>query len=444
MTTHDEHEPLAVAEAKLAAPASPTKPAAKGILSRLAGRRRRVTTLAADITVAVAFMAGAGFTGVFVHFQGTGSSTAAATSPSTAASQAAPAATVMVHLSDQLKIDPAETTVAAGGTITVMNTGVGQHNLAVKGTSLATPMINGGSSADLALTGLAPGTYTIYCQVPGHVAAGMTATLHIAAAATGANAAAHPTPAPSQSMTVAQMDELMARSVKAFPAKTAGLGGQVLAPTVLPDGTKEFDLTAAVTKWEVSPGQFVDAWTYNGTVPGPTLHVNPGDKVKVVLTNKLRESTSIHFHGIVTPNAMDGVPEITQPPVDPGQSFTYTWTAQSTPAVGMYHSHQDAVKQVPDGLAGAFLIGDEPVPAGVKVAQQQIMMLNDSGTVGLTINGKSFPATAPIAAHLGDWIEVQYLNEGQMIHPMHLHGMAQLVIAEDGYAVPAPYDVDTL
>src|SRR6266700_3127244 len=141
---------------------------------------------------------------------------------------------------------------------------------------------------------------------------------------------------------------------------------------------------------------------------------------------------------------MDGVPGITQPPVDPGQSFTYSWTAQSTPAVGMYHSHQDAVKQVPNGLAGAFLIGDEPLPAGVKVAQTQIMMLNDSGTIGLTINGKSFPATTPVAAKLGDWIEVQYMNEGQMIHPMHLHGMAQRVIAEDGYAVAQPYDVDTL
>jgi manganese oxidase len=271
----------------------------------------------------------------------------------------------------------------------------------------------------------------------------MTATLHVVAA-TGATAAAAPTPTPSQSMSVAQMDGQMAKAIKAFPAKTAGLGGQVLAPTVLADGTKQFELTAAVVKWEVAPGQLVDAWTYNGTVPEPTMHVNPGDKVKVVLTNKLPESTAIHFHGITTPNAMDGVPGITQPPVDPGQSFIYSWTAQSTPAVGMYHSHQDAVKQVPNGLAGAFLIGDEPLPAGVKVAQTQMMMLNDSGSIGLTINGKSFPATAPVAAKLGDWIEVQYMNEGQMIHPMHLHSMAQLVIAEDGYAVAQPYDVDTL
>ncbi len=78
------------------------------------------------------------------------------------------------------------------------------------------------------------------------------------------------------------------------------------------------------------------------------------------------------------------------------------------------------------------------------VSQNQIMMLNDSGTLGLTINGKSFPATAPVVAHVGDWVEVQYMNEGQMIHPMHLHGMAQTVIAKDGYPLPQPYQADVV
>jgi hypothetical protein len=83
-----------------------------------------------------------------------------------------------------------------------------------------------------------------------------------------------------------------------------------------------------------------------------------------VLHNQLAESTAIHFHGIVTSSAVDGVPGITQDPVDPGWTFRYRFTAQSTPAVGMYDSHQDAVKQDPNELAGAFLIGDEPVRAG--------------------------------------------------------------------------------
>jgi len=110
----------------------------------------------------------------------------------------------------------------------------------------------------------------------------------------------------------------------------------------------------------------------------------------------------------------------------------------------MYHSHFDAVKQVPNGLAGAFIIGDEPLPAGVMVAQRQIFMLNDSGTIGLTINGKSFPVTAPLAAHLGDWVEVDYLNEGQLIHPMHLHELPQLVIAKDGWPLANPEMEDTV
>src|ERR1044072_365050 len=128
---------------------------------------------------------------------------------------------------------------------------------------------------------------------------------------------------------------------------------------------------------------------------------------------------------------MDGVPDITQEPIKPGATFAYEFTAQG-PAVGMYHSHQNAVVQVPNGLAGAFLIGQEPTPGGVKVSQEIPMMLNDAGTIGLTLQGKSFPATAPIVTKLGDNIMIHYLNEGVMAHPMHLHGMIQTVIAKDG------------
>jgi FtsP/CotA-like multicopper oxidase with cupredoxin domain len=273
----------------------------------------------------------------------------------------------------------------------------------------------------------------------------MTAVLHIVdGSGTTAGAPVATATASTVPMSAAEMDAMMAVSIKAFPAKTAGLGAQTLAPTILADGTKQFELTAKVVKWEVEPGRFVDAWTYNGTVPGPTIHVDEGDKVSVVLHNELPESTAIHFHGILTPNAMDGVPEITQPPVKPGETFIYSFIAQSTPAVGMYHSHQDAVKQVPNGLAGAFLIGEEPLPAGVTVVQEQIMMLNDAGTIGLSLNGKSFPATAPIVATLGDWVEVHYMNEGAMVHPMHLHGLTQTVIAKDGFPLTQTYDADTI
>jgi FtsP/CotA-like multicopper oxidase with cupredoxin domain/azurin len=349
----------------------------------------------------------------------------------------------MVHL-NEFAIDPDPVTVAAGGFLTVMNAGTTEHNLAIKGSKLATPNIAAGGSETLKLDGLAKGTYTMFCAIPGHEAAGMKTTLKVVDRGGALAASATASPEPEHKMSADEMDASMNKSISAFPAKTAGVGGQVLAPKVLGDGTKQFMLTSSVVNWEVAPGKTVKAWTYNGTVPGPTMHVDPGDKVQIVLKNELPESTAIHFHGIDTPNAMDGVPGITQDPIKSGATYTYSFTAQSTPAVGMYHSHQDAVKQVPNGLAGAFLIGEEPVPSGVTVSQETTMMLNDSGTVGLSLNGKSFPATAPVVAKLGDWIEVHYMNEGVMVHPMHLHGMAQRVIAKDGYALPAPYDADTI
>src|SRR5581483_4504077 len=95
-------------------------------------------------------------------------------------------------------------------------------------------------------------------------------------------------------------------------------------------------------------------------------------------------------------------------------------------------------------LAGAILIGDEPLPDGVAVSQEKVMMLDDSGVIGYALNGKSFPATAPVVATQGEWIEMHYLNEGTMIHPMHLHGMPQLVIAKDGFPLATPRYEDTV
>jgi manganese oxidase len=362
-----------------------------------------------------------------------------------AAGAAGPAAQVTLK---EFSITPLMISASQSGGVDITNNGNVEHNFAVQGTDLKTAMIPAGGSAHLDLSSLAPGTYTVLCQVAGHQAAGMQAMLHLGAGSTpglgAAGSAAGDSSSAATTMSPEQMDAEMKASLAAFPAKTAGLGGQVLAPTVLADGTKQFDLTAAVTDWEVSPGKTVKAMTYNGTVPGPTIKVNPGDKVKVVLHNNLPQSTSIHFHGLLTPNSMDGTTYVTQDPVKTGETFTYEWTVQNTPAVGMYHSHHNAVEQVPDGLAGAFLVGDEPVPAGVTVSQQQVMVLDDSGVIGYAINGKSFPATAPIVAKQGDWVEVNYMNEGTQIHPMHLHGMEQMVIAKDGNPLATPELEDTI
>jgi manganese oxidase len=166
--------------------------------------------------------------------------------------------------------------------------------------------------------------------------------------------------------------------------------------------------------------------------------------VSIVVKNELPQSTSVHFHGIEVPNAMDGVPYITQDPIKPGQTFTYSFTAHG-PAVGMYHSHDYALGQVSDGLAGAFIVGGEPLPTGYGPVGQEIpMMLNDTGAIGFSLNGKSFPATAPIVSSVGETTEIHYMNEGQQIHPMHLHGIKQLVIAKDGYPLANPYLADTV
>ncbi|MEP7054203.1 MAG: multicopper oxidase domain-containing protein [Actinomycetota bacterium] len=261
--------------------------------------------------------------------------------------------------------------------------------------------------------------------------------------------AAAPAAAPAASPSATAMpdnnahDAAMATRTKAFPAKTAGVGAQLLKPTVLADGTKRFELTASDIKWEVEPGKIVDAMAYNGQIPGPTIKVEVGDKVEVVLTNQMAMSTSIHWHGVRVPNSQDGVPDITQAPIKPGETFTYKFT-MTEPAVGMYHSHQDGQVQVPAGLAGAFLVGDVALPKDVHVSSVHTMMLNDSGPIGFSLDGKSFPATAPIVVAKGDSFEMHYLNEGMMIHPMHLHGFAQLVVAKDGYPLPMPYRADTI
>jgi FtsP/CotA-like multicopper oxidase with cupredoxin domain len=176
-------------------------------------------------------------------------------------------------------------------------------------------------------------------------------------------------------------------------------------------------------------------------VPGPTIRVTEGDRVRVLLKNELPESTSIHFHGLVTPNAMDGVPFITQPPVRPGQTFTYEFVARPV-GTHMYHSHHGP-DQITKGLLGAFIVGPRDRSKEPRVAADVVMIVND-GPLGYTLNGKSFPATQPIVVKLGQRIRIRYMNEGQIIHPMHLHGLPGRVIAKDGYPLAQPYTADTV
>jgi FtsP/CotA-like multicopper oxidase with cupredoxin domain len=230
---------------------------------------------------------------------------------------------------------------------------------------------------------------------------------------------------------------------------TEGKGGGMLEPKVLADGTKEFEVTASIVDWEVEPGKFVKAWTYNGVVPGPEMHVEVGDDVRIILHNDLPESTSIHLHGIQVPNNMDGVPPYTQPPVTPGETFVYEFTAKDA-AVGIYHSHHNAQVQVPNGLFGAFTIGEMPIPEYLadkgytEVAKKVNMVVNDAGTIGLSLNGKSFPATEAYTLKVDEVMLVNYMNEGLMAHPMHLHQPMGWIIAKDGIPLDMPQPADTI
>jgi FtsP/CotA-like multicopper oxidase with cupredoxin domain len=358
---------------------------------------------------------------------------------------AAAATTVTIELSE-FALTPAMVDLpTSGGTLHVVNVGTMAHNVTVAELGKGTGDIQPGGSADIEFGALEAGDYTLLCEIAGHAGSGMTGML-MATEDGNPGAAAD---APTTTMSWQQMDAMMEEAAAAFPAETEGHGGETLDPIVLTDGTKEFDLTAEIVKWEVEPGKFVDAWTYNGVVPAPEIHVSSGDKVRIVLQNNLPESTSMHLHGVKVPNSMDGVDPYTQPAIEPGQSFTYEFTADG-PAVGIYHSHHDAQVQVPNGLFGAFLIDEMPIPQklideGYTTVDKHVnMVLNDAGTIGLSLNGKSFPATEAYTMKVGEVMEVNYLNEGLMAHPMHLHQPVGWIIAKDGVPLDEPMPGDTI
>jgi manganese oxidase len=176
----------------------------------------------------------------------------------------------------------------------------------------------------------------------------------------------------ADSMDARQMAAMHEQSMKAFPAKTQGLGNQVLQGRMV-NGVKEFHLMAMPMRWEVAPGQFAAAMAFNNQVPGPQIRVYRGDTVRVVLTNHLTQPTTIHWHGLTVPNAMDGVPYVTQNPVMPGRTFTYQFRVVDPPGTSLYHSHFNSTEQVGDGLYGAFIVEPRHVSWDVEYTE----ILND-------------------------------------------------------------------
>jgi FtsP/CotA-like multicopper oxidase with cupredoxin domain len=384
-------------------------------------------------------------------------------------------ATVAIALSE-FKLSPSAISVPKGGSIEVTNNGSLAHNLAVTDTPLKTPDIDAGGTATLDVSSLAPGTYEIYCAVPGHKDSGMVGQLTIIegdAASAGTGAAASEVDHSNDISSLERTDPIakkfnedsmakMDAGIKVFLANaTKYANGEIksgngpITHDVLADGTWRFKLTASVIDWEVSPGKVVKAWAYNGQVPGPYIRVPLNTKIQVDLTNELPISTDIHWHGITVPNDQDGVGGITQPYIRPGETYTYKFTTTDKPELAMYHAHFHGQEAVLNGLFAAIQTGDFPlpkpgtygqmeIPANLKISQEFPMVLNDAGTIGLSLNGKAFPETAPIAAKQGDWILIHYYNEGLVGHPMHLHSQPQLVIAKDGFPLDSPYQMDTI
>ena len=351
----------------------------------------------------------------------------------------------------EFTITPSTINVAEGEvTLEVTNGGTMVHNLQVVELDVITPDLQPGGTATLELGELSPGSYTVVCTIPGHEASGMSGTLVVGEGGGTDELAAAGT-------SFADHDFVATEAEDGTGVPTEGEGNIPLEATIGPDGAKEFTLTAEVIDWEVEPGKVVEGWSFNGQIPGPWLRVEPGDLVRVRFVNDLPGvATDIHWHGARTLFNTDGVSPLTQPlvPGDGGE-FTYEFVAGDEHQMAMYHPHMHGQEALPNGMYGIFQVGDVPLPRGrtisgvtiaedLTIEQEFPMVLNDAGTIGLTINGKGYPATDPLITTSGDDVLVHYHNEGMQIHPMHLHQVPQLVVAKDGFPLDQPYWVDTL
>jgi FtsP/CotA-like multicopper oxidase with cupredoxin domain len=205
------------------------------------------------------------------------------------------------------------------------------------------------------------------------------------------------------------------------------------AEVTLEDGDwKAVHLTASVFEWQFRPDQEpVEVWGYNNQIPGPTLRFRPGDKVRIYFRNELPEHSSVHWHGLIVPNSMDGVGLLTQPGVQPGETFVYEFEIPNTPGSFMYHSHMNDLGQMGMGLVGAFIVDPRDGGDG-KYDQDHIMFMNTIKGHFL-INGREFPGVDPYIVKKGDVIRVRLINVGPNdSHPMHFHGHFTREIARDG------------
>jgi FtsP/CotA-like multicopper oxidase with cupredoxin domain len=224
--------------------------------------------------------------------------------------------------------------------------------------------------------------------------------------------------------------------------------GSSLAWT-MEDGAKVFRLVAEPVKREFAPGMVVDTWGYNGQTPGPTIEAVEGDRVRIYVTNKLPEPTSVHWHGVLVPNGMDGVAGLNQPHIAPGETYVYEFTLRQH-GTQMYHPHSDEMVQMALGMVGFFVIHPR-VPEQPRIDRDFVIMLHEwfiaPGTSRpnpaimtdfniFTFNSRVWPGTAPLVAKRGDRIRLRLGNLSMDSHPIHLHGYRFETTGTDGGRVP--------
>ena len=238
----------------------------------------------------------------------------------------------------------------------------------------------------------------------------------------------------------------------------ASTGGGPFAPVVMPngvtlpwkmiDGAKEFHLVAQPVKREFAPGMIVNAWGYNGQTPGPLIEAVEGDRVRILVTNKLAEQTSVHWHAVLLPNGMDGVAGLTQPHILPGETYAYEFTLRQHGTL-MYHPHSDEMTQMAMGMMGFFIVhprhAESPridrdfaimlhewfVPPGAATPNPVIMLDFNM----FTFNSRVWPGTDPLVVKTGDRVRIRLGNLSMDSHPIHIHGFRFHVTGTDGGSV---------
>jgi FtsP/CotA-like multicopper oxidase with cupredoxin domain len=222
-------------------------------------------------------------------------------------------------------------------------------------------------------------------------------------------------------------------------------------PWRMNNGVKEFHLVAEPVVREMAPGFLVNMWGYNGQSPGPTIEVVEGDKVRIYVTNRLPEPTTIHWHGQRLPNGMDGVSGLNQPYIPAGKTFVYEFEARR-PGTFMYHPHADEMTQMAMGMMGfwvthpkqrhpliddvqrdyCFLLNAFDVEPGSMTPQVNTMLDFNIWS----FNSRVFPGLSPLVARLGERVRVRVGNLTMTNHPVHIHGIEFEVTGTDGGPVP--------